>query len=143
MTPYHQQPANHPRQESPGLPHLSRDGYIRLAYQTFRQLEMTCLYSGMDDDRPVTSGLGASATSITGFTEWVSHGIPAITIGWDWKLAGTDGKPCLLQTGIPGRNLMFIDQHGQDLGTEQTTTILIDWIKTFDWQTETMSNLSC
>lgn len=57
---------------------------------------MTCLYSGMDDDRPVTSGLGASATSITSFTEWISHGIQAITIGWDWELAGTDGKPCLL-----------------------------------------------
>jgi len=71
---------------------------------------MTCLYFGMDDDRSVTSGLGASATSITGFTEWISHGIPAITIGWDWELAGTDGKPCLLQTGIPRRSIMFVDQ---------------------------------
>ncbi len=32
--------------------------------------------------------------------------------------------------------------NGQDLGTEQTTTILIGWLKTFDWQTEIMSNLS-
>nr|SPS05443.1 conserved protein of unknown function [Candidatus Nitrotoga fabula] len=103
---------------------------------------MTCLYSGMDDDRPVISGLGASATSITGFTEWISHGILAITIGWNWELVGTDGKPCLLQTGIPGRNIMFVDQHRQNLGTEQTTAILVDWLKTFDWQTEIMSDIS-
>ena len=103
---------------------------------------MTCLYFGMDDDRSVTSGLGASATSITGFTEWISHGIPAITIGWDWELAGTDGKPCLLQTGIPRRSIMFVDQHCQNLGTEQTTAILVGWFKTFDWQTEIMSGIS-
>lgn len=141
MTYRQPQPSNQPSQASPGLLNLSRDGYIRIAYQTFRQFEMTCLCSGMDEDRPVFSGIGASASSITGFTEWVSHGMPAITIGWDWELAGADGKACLAQTGIPGRNVMFVNQHGQDLGAEQTTAILVDWLKTFDWQTEIMNEL--
>ncbi|CAE6711912.1 hypothetical protein NTGZN8_20018 [Candidatus Nitrotoga fabula] len=37
---------------------------------------------------------------------------------------------------------MFVDQHGQDLGTEQTTAILVDWLKTFDWQTEILSDIT-
>ena len=37
---------------------------------------------------------------------------------------------------------MFVDQHRQNLGTEQTTAILVGWFKTFDWQTEIMSDIS-
>jgi hypothetical protein len=121
---------------------LSRDGYIRLTFESFQQLEMVHLFSGIDEDRPIASGVGANSSTITGYTEWVSHGTPAISIGWDWEVTGAQGMARLIQTGTPGSNLMFVDQHGQDLGPAQTTAMLVDWLNTFHWQTETLSTIS-
>lgn len=143
MTLHFFQQATNSRQSCSNAIMLSRDGYIRLEFEYFQQLEMIHLFSGMDDNRPVISGVGANSSAITGFTEWVSHGTPAITIGWDWELIGAQGKACLIQTGIPGRNLMFVNQQGQDLGSEQTSLILVDWLKVFDWQTEALNAISC
>jgi len=47
---------------------LSGDGYIRMKFESFQQTEIVHLISGMDDDRPATSGIGANATAITGYT---------------------------------------------------------------------------
>ena len=124
------------------MPIISQDGYIRLTFESFLQLEMVHLFSGVDEDRPIDGGVGANSSALTGYTEWISRTVPAITIGWDWEVTGVLGKVCLIQTGIPGRNLMFVDQHGQDLGSAQTAAMLVDWLNTFDWQTETLSAIS-
>jgi len=87
-------------------------------------------------------GSGASSHPITGYTEWVSHGTPAISIGWDWELIGVQGKAQLVLTGTPASNLMFVDQHGHDLGSEQTRLLTATWLNTFPWQTETLSAVS-
>jgi hypothetical protein len=121
---------------------LSRDGYIRLTYESFLKYEMLHLFSGMDEERPTASGVGANFSTITGYTEWVTHDSPAITIGWDWEVTGVQGKARLVQTGTPGRNLMFVDQHGQDLGPAQTTAMLLDWLNAFHWQAETLTAIS-
>ena len=121
---------------------LSRDGYVRLTFESFQQLEMGHLFSGIDGDRPIASGVGANSSTITGYTERVSHGTPAISIGWDWEVTGAQGKARLIQTGTPGSNLMFVDQRGQNLGPAQTTAMLVDWLNTFHWQTETLSAIS-
>jgi Domain of unknown function (DUF4902) len=121
---------------------LSQDGYIRLTFESFQQLEMVHLFSGIDEDRPIASGVGANSSTITGYTEWVTHDSPAISIGWDWEVTGAQGKAHLIQTGTPGSNLMFVDQHGQDLGPAQTTAVLVNWLNTFPWQTETLSAIS-
>jgi hypothetical protein len=121
---------------------LSQDGYIRLTFESFQQFEMVHLFSGMDEDRPIASGVGANSSTITGYTEWLSHTVPAITIGWDWEVTGVQGKARLIQTSTPGRNLMFVDQHGQDLGPAQTTAMLVDWLNIFHWQAETLRAIS-
>lgn len=121
---------------------LSVDGYIRMNFESFQQTEFVHLISGMDDDRPVTSGFGAYVSAITGYTEWVSNLSPQITIGWDWKLTGMQGTACLVHDGIPGSNLMFVDQHGYDHGSAQTHKLLLDWLDAFNWQTTTLSSIS-
>jgi hypothetical protein len=121
---------------------LSRDGYLRLTFESFRQVKIVHLFSGTDADRPSAMGSGASSHPITGYTEWVSHGTPAISIGWDWELTGAQGKAQLIQTGKPASNLMFVDQYGHDLGSEQTKLLTAAWLNTFTWQTETLRAVS-
>ena len=123
------------------MPVLSVDGYVRMMFTAFQQVEMVHLFSGMDEDRPSVAGAGAKFSSITGYTEWISNSVPAITIGWDWKLTGAQGTACFIHTGIPGSNLMFLDQHSHDLGSEQTRQLLVSWLEDFDWQTETSKAL--
>jgi hypothetical protein len=121
---------------------LSGDGYIRMKFESFQQTEIVHLISGIDDDRPATSGVGAYVSAITGYTEWISNWSPAITIGWDWKLTGVQGTARLVHDGVPGSNLMFVDQHGHDYGSEQTQKLLLAWLDAFNWQTTTLRTIS-
>ena len=121
---------------------LSVDGYIRLKFESFLQIEIVHLISGMDDDRPATRGAGAYASAITGYTEWVSNLSPQITIGWDWKLTGVQGTARLVHDGVPGSNLMFVDQHGHEHGSAQTQKLLLAWLDAFNWQTVTLRAIS-
>jgi len=121
---------------------LSEDGYVRMTFEAFQQTELVHLFSGMDEDRPSANGIGANLSAITGYTEWISNSVPAITIGWDWKLAGGQGTASLIHAGIPGSNLMFLDQHNHDLGPERTRQLLVNWLDIFRWQSETLRALS-
>jgi len=121
---------------------LSQDGYVRMMYAAFQQVEMVHLFSGMDEDRPSADGIGASISAITGYTEWISNSTPEITIGWDWKLTGVQGTARLIHAGVPGSNLMFLDQNSHDLGPEQTRQLLVIWLEVFGWQSETLRALS-
>lgn len=141
MTSYYPQECT-PRQEYVTTVILSQDGYIRLTLESFQQVEMVHLFSGMDEDRPISMGTGATSHPITGYTEWVSHGTPAISIGWDWELIGTQGKAQLIQTGTPGSNMMLVDQHGYDLGSTRTKLLIAVWLNTFAWQAETLEAIT-
>jgi hypothetical protein len=113
-----------------------------MTFAAFQQTGMAHLFSGIDEDRPSAGGAGANFSAITGYTEWISNSAPAITVGWDWKLTGVQGTACFIHTGVPGSNLMFLDQHGHDLGSAQTRQLLVVWLGDFNWQPETLKALS-
>jgi hypothetical protein len=131
-----------PSTRDPSIATLSRDGYVRLTYESFQRTKIVHFHSGMDDDRPSSDGEGATFSAITGYTEWVSHSWPAITIGWDWKMIGKQSTASFIHSGIPGSNLMFVSQRGEDVGTQQTSLLLLGWLDTFCWQTETLKAIS-
>ena len=113
-----------------------------MKFEAFQKTELLHWHSGIDDDRPSTSGVGANYSDITGFTEWVSNSAPTITIGWDWKLTSVSGTATLIHAGIPGTNLMFLDGHDHDLGQELTRQLLAKWLGIFRWQPETLKAIS-
>ena len=121
---------------------LSIDGYVRMKFETFQHTEILHWLSGIDDDRPSAGGIGANYSDITGYTEWISNSVPAITIGWDWKLTSVSGAATLIHTGIPGSNLMFLDGNNLDLGAARTRQLLVNWLDIFNWQPETLKALS-
>ena len=116
----------------------SCDGYVRLTFESFLEFKMVHLYSGMDEENKKFDNAAASLSSITGYTEWVCYSTPAITIGWNWKMTAIQGKANLVHSGEPGSNLMFVCQQGNDVGADETRQLLINWIKAFGWQTETL-----
>jgi hypothetical protein len=141
QAPDYQQTSD-PSPEDTLIASLSWDGYVRLTFESFQQAKIVHLYSGMDEDKPASLGVGASFSAITGYTEWVSNSAPAITIGWDWQLTGGQGMARFIHSGMPGSNLMFVDRNGRDLGTEQTTQLLLNWLNAFSWQPETLKAIN-
>lgn len=108
---------------------LSQDGYIRMTLLQLQGIPLLHLISGLDED--------CSAT-IAGYTEWLSEGQPAITLGWDWCMVG-HGK--LQRVDEPRSNLMLVDETGRDLGFEATLAALAGFVDGMDWQKTTLSAL--
>jgi hypothetical protein len=116
---------------------LSQDGYVRLTFEQFQQVTLAHLISGMDEGTPAELQKGATQAEITGYTEWLSNTVPAISIGWDWKLHASHHENCYYQrSSEPSGNLMLINAKQLDLGPVKTAAVLGKAIDSFDWQTE-------
>jgi hypothetical protein len=75
-----------------------------------------------------------------GFTEWVSTGTPAISIGWDWLMV-SNGSIKLVPDTIRS-NLMLVDRHGRDLGIEASAAAVVRLLGCLPWQLRVLSSLS-
>ena len=117
---------------------LSEDGYVRLTLATFLNVPLSHLLSGLDEDTPVTFREGASLSEISGYTEWVSTTVPAITIGWDWRLDTSQGQLCCVRVSEPRSNVMLLDSQQRDLGPAKTAMLLETAIDATAWQDEAL-----
>ena len=113
---------------------ISSDGYIRLFPAQLDSLQLEHLVSGLDEDAPKCGSGAAMPTSITGYTEWVTSGVPAVTIGWDWKMATSSASMGLSMLWEPRSNVMLLDNLRLDIGPEMTAAVLADWLNNRDWQ---------
>jgi hypothetical protein len=75
-----------------------------------------------------------------GFTEWVSAGTPAISIGWDWLMV-SNGSIKLVPDTIR-TNLMLVNKHGRDLGIEASAAAVVTMLGCLPWQLRVLSSLS-
>ena len=80
---------------------------------------------------------------ISGYTEWISSTTPAISIGWDWRLDVTQGRPRYVLEGFPRSNLMFQDAERRDLGPIRTATVLKAALDTLSWQEGNHKGYQC
>lgn len=110
---------------------ISDDGYIRLPPRLFRVTELQHLMSGLDGDA-VPQRLDSNA-DIVGYTEWVSPTNPAITVGWDWRLAAVGGTAGCVRIADPFSNVMFVDAESRDLGSAYTARLLSEAIDERPW----------
>jgi hypothetical protein len=121
---------------------MSDTGYL---YLTFSQLQDVCLVhliSGMDEDGGPEQRDAAVATSITGYTEWISEGKFTITIGWDWQMRPDEKTIRLFRVSEPASNVMLQNAAGTDLGHKKTTILLETFIDGFNWETETLKYIN-
>lgn len=120
---------------------ISNDGYIRLTCLEIQAIALTHLISDLDIDTPPLATQGAQATSITGYTEWISAGKPALSLGWDWQMQA-DGKQVVLKRiADPQSNIMLLDESGLDLGSDATNARLGTLIDTLPWQDTALAHL--
>ena len=116
---------------------LSLDGYLRMPYASFADFSFQHLTSGLDEDQSWRQQPLTNACTISGYTEWVSTASPVITIGWDWRLDVSRGRPRYLLAGTPRSNLMFIDEAHRDIGRFRTAVLLIRGVNAISWEPET------
>jgi hypothetical protein len=113
---------------------VSDDGYIRLSFTKLHNFPFTHLLSGLDSENDDSVTAGASQSSITGYTEWLSDSAPQITIGWDWEMYFANSKVCLRRISEPRSNLMLLDASNNDIGYEKSTLLQEMFIDGLQWQ---------
>lgn len=118
---------------------VSSDGYIRLHLAELKDIPLHHLASGLDDDFPEAVYSGALHTTISGYTEWVSHTSPVISIGWDWQML--DARR-LLRTGEPRSNLLLLEAQCGDVDYLVSLGLLEAFVDTLAWQAEVFRQIS-
>jgi hypothetical protein len=120
------------------------DGYLRVSGARLLRVRLQHLLSGLDEEAPehALRGLGATAATLAGFTEWVGGQRPAISVGWDWQAGSLQGALDYQRVGPPRSNLMLVDDCGRDLGFEFTAFRVGLWLDQHRWQTVVAGFLS-
>ncbi len=115
---------------------VSADGYVRLTLPAFRAIPLSHLLSelDLDADLPPSTASGACLASIVGYTEWASQTIPALSVGWDWRLATTAGRVRYEREGEVRSNVMLLDARRRDLGGVATGMLLCAAVDVLDWE---------
>jgi hypothetical protein len=120
-------------------------GLLRCTRSRLAVTPMYCVVTGLDDEHLTLLPLnrvGASKTRISGFTEWASREMPAVSIGWDWLLTGSAGRVRLERLEQVRSNLMLVDSIGHELGFDATSVELGGWLESFQWQQTVAEHLS-
>jgi len=117
-------------------------GYIYLTVDELCARALVHLISGVDQECGLTCAAGATATAITGYTEWVCHGERVLTLGWDWQMHAIGDAVRLQRVGPPSSNLMLQSAAGRDLGHDHTIALLNDFVDGFDWQHATLGHIN-
>jgi hypothetical protein len=118
------------------------DGYLRLGMLELLQADLRHVLSGMDETVGLACGGRCGAlTEIMGYTEWASHRLPYLTLGWDWALGASHNGVRCIRVGVPRSNLMLISLEGADLGREATDHVLSAWVDTLPWSPATSRSI--
>ena len=113
---------------------VAEDGYVRLTRARLRRLALAHVLSGLDLEAqaPHRRTVGACATAVSGFTEWVSQSEPALSIGWYWRL---DAQRMVYQRlDHPYSNIMLLDSRQRDFGHQTSAVLLGSEIDALPWQ---------
>jgi hypothetical protein len=114
---------------------VSPDGYVRLTVAAFRAIPLSHLLSELDaDNLPPSTASGASLASIVGYTEWASQTTPALSLGWDWRIATTAGRVRYEREGEVRSNIMLVDSRCRDLGGLATGVLLCVAVDVLGWE---------
>lgn len=116
--------------------------YVYLTLAELHAGLLVHLISGMDEDAAPSLAAGASATAITGYTEWISEGGPVVTIGWDWEMRVAADRVRLQRVSLPSSNVMLQSPARRDLGHATTVQLLKDYVDTFAWQDATLVHIT-
>ena len=115
---------------------VSSDGYVRVTAMALRAVPLAHLLSELDADLdlPPSTASGACLASIAGYTEWASHTTPALSLGWDWRIATSGGRVRYERQGEVRSNIMLVNARRQDLGELATLAVLGVAVDDLEWE---------
>lgn len=115
---------------------VSPDGLLRLSIDELLSLPIHHLMSAVDMDRPMPRAACGCATTISGYTEWVSASCPVVSIGWDWHIRlWTAQQPfAWARLGQPRSNVMLVYSTGNDAGWHRNLELLATVVDALPWQ---------
>jgi hypothetical protein len=119
---------------------MSDTGYVYMPICQLPSLRLVHLISGMDEDGDAGAQHGATATTITGYTEWTAR--DSVTIGWDWQMRAEGKGVALTRVSEPSSNVMLQSAAGDDLGWRKTAVVLETYIDDFNWQTAALEHIT-
>jgi len=118
----------------------ANDGFVRLTLDEVLSLPLTHLVSGLDEHGD-EAGCGG-ATTISGYTEWVSRGGLAVTVGWDWVLYTAGDHLRWRRVGLPRSNLLLVDPTRHDYPWERNLSALATVVDAMPWQEQARSAIT-
>lgn len=113
-------------------PKSSLDGYIRLTFETFSNLNFQRKLAWADKDLQQELILDDIPAFCAGYCEWATDDTPPISIGWAW-FEVADGRKFIAPGGISS-NVMLITHTHYDLGMHKTNELLLGWLSGESWQ---------
>jgi len=115
---------------------VSPDGYVRVTAAALRGVPLAHLLSELDADLdlPPSTASGATLASIAGYTEWASQTTPALSVGWDWRIATSGGRARYERQGEVRSNIMLVNARCQDLGELATLAVLGVAVDDLEWE---------
>lgn len=111
----------------------SSDGLLRLSRAALEQVRLTHLWSGLDDEAEAEAPRCGAASTLSGYTEWVSAQSSSLTLGWDWQLLPSPGQPRVVRLGLPRTNIQVLDECEQPLPWEDNLEVLAAYIDRIEW----------
>jgi hypothetical protein len=116
------------------------DGYLRLTLDEVLSVQFAHLMSGLDDDG-AREPCG-TPTTISGYTEWIGHADPPLTVGWDWVIDPGHGCPRWRRVGAPRTNVLLVDTQSHDYEWTRSLAVLGTVVDALPWEDEASSSIS-
>ncbi|MDF3035271.1 MAG: hypothetical protein K0S28_545 [Paucimonas sp.] len=117
------------------MPAQLNDGYIRMNYSALSALPLDHLLTFSDEDFLLELYMQGIPAASAGFSEWKTDASTAVSLGMGWYVDASTGHILLAPEPIRS-NLMLIDRKGYDLGMPQTSSLLRNWLQSFNWQAQ-------
>lgn len=117
---------------------ITDTGLVLATIHELLELRLVHFISAVDVDPtelPVEHRCG-TPTTVTGYTEWVSHAEFPITVGWDWSMLMRGRSVHWQREELPRTNVQLLSEDGHALAWEASLRVLATWVDAQTWQKE-------
>lgn len=116
-------------------------GQVQISVQELLALRLKHFFSTADTEPAATppEQRCGTATTLSGYTEWVGDGTLPISIGWDWRIQAYAQAAQWQRDDLPRTNIQLLDKHGQALAWEDNLRVLATWVDAQAWQNKVAS----
>lgn len=126
------------KQDGAGTP---ADFFVRLTVEHTRRLVWRHARTEIEEPGNDTRGnaLDGQASTLGGYSDWVTDTDPPLLISWDWEMRATGElvfNPHSIRT-----NLMLVDAQGRDLGHSRTQALARECLSRLAWDRPLLDRL--